>query len=74
MFLFMCPNNLIFLSFYSFSLFIDDAKLTSASKAHLAQNGLKVHIHPYDDIQTFLSDLYAEGKKTGKTWVGINNL
>lgn len=50
-------------------LFIDDAKLTSASKAHLAQNGLTVHIHPYDDIQTFLSDLYAEGKKTGKTWM-----
>ena len=58
--------NILFASCYS--LFIDETKLSNAAKEHL-NDGMKVHIHPYDEIQSFLSNIYSDGKKAGKTWV-----
>ena len=49
-------------------MFIDETKLTNAAKEHL-NDGMTVHIHPYDEIQSFLSNIYTDGKKAGKTWV-----
>ncbi|XP_072027401.1 xaa-Pro aminopeptidase 1-like isoform X4 [Amphiura filiformis] len=50
-------------------LFIDENKLTEAAKAHLNTSDMRVHIHPYDEIQSFLSSVYTDGKKCGKTWL-----
>ena len=55
--------------FLSISLFVDESKLEPGVHSHINQ-GIEVTLHAYDDIQKFISDMFAENG--AKTWVRFN--
>ncbi|PIK53710.1 putative xaa-Pro aminopeptidase 1 isoform X1 [Apostichopus japonicus] len=52
----------------SIHLFMDEKKLSDEIEKHL-DGDLKVTFHGYDDIQSFISDLYTENDAHLRTWI-----
>ncbi|RZF34173.1 hypothetical protein LSTR_LSTR003583 [Laodelphax striatellus] len=51
-------------------LFIDESKLSPAVKGHFKEEGLNVTIHPYDQINKFISDQVSRIEaSSNKVWV-----
>lgn len=48
-------------------LFIDESKISQAVKNHFEKEELEVLIHPYDKLESKLTDLVA--KETGRFWL-----